>query len=61
MRLLEEAHQKQEFITGLIYVNESRPSLPELERLPDTPLVRLPEDKMRPSPDALAMLMRGMM
>ncbi|HLZ21621.1 MAG TPA: 2-oxoacid:ferredoxin oxidoreductase subunit beta, partial [Ktedonobacterales bacterium] len=39
MRLLEEAHQKQEFITGLIYVNESRPSLPELERLPDTPLV----------------------
>jgi 2-oxoglutarate ferredoxin oxidoreductase subunit beta len=54
MRLLEEAHQKQEFITGLIYVNESRPTLPELERLPETPLVHLPEERMRPSREALA-------
>ena len=34
---------KQEFITGLIYINEERPSLRELERLPETPLARLPE------------------
>jgi 2-oxoglutarate ferredoxin oxidoreductase subunit beta len=61
MRLLEDAHQKQEFITGLIYVNESRPSLPELEHLPETPLVHLPEKKLRPSPDQLDNLMRKMM
>src|SRR5579885_408709 len=54
MRLLEEAHQKQEFITGLIYVNESRPTFPELERLPDEPLARLPEERVRPSREALA-------
>ncbi len=54
MRLLEEAHQKQEFITGLIYVNEGRPTLPELERLPDDPLARLPEARVRPSREALA-------
>jgi 2-oxoglutarate ferredoxin oxidoreductase subunit beta len=54
MRLLEEAHQKQEFITGLIYVNESRPSFPELERLPEDALARLPEEKTRPSREALA-------
>ena len=61
MRLLEDAHQKQEFITGLIYVNEQRPSLPELERLPQTPLTRLPEEQIRPSRAALDTLMRKMM
>jgi 2-oxoglutarate ferredoxin oxidoreductase subunit beta len=61
MRLLEDAHQKQEFITGLIYVNESRPSLPELERLPETPLTHLPESQVRPSRAALDKLMKGMM
>ncbi|HEY7984523.1 MAG TPA: 2-oxoacid:ferredoxin oxidoreductase subunit beta [Ktedonobacterales bacterium] len=58
MRLLEEAHQKQEFITGLIYVNEARPSLPELQQLPETPLAHLPVEKLRPSPAALAAVMR---
>jgi 2-oxoglutarate ferredoxin oxidoreductase subunit beta len=61
MRLLETAHEKQEFITGLIYLNEGRPSLPELEKLPETPLVRLPEEKIRPSREALDALMRSMM
>ncbi|HEY7419997.1 MAG TPA: hypothetical protein VH593_32765, partial [Ktedonobacteraceae bacterium] len=54
MRLLEEAHQKQEFITGLIYVNEGRPTFPELERLPETPLVHLSEEHTRPTREALA-------
>ncbi|GAC1452705.1 MAG: 2-oxoacid:ferredoxin oxidoreductase subunit beta [Ktedonobacterales bacterium] len=57
MRLLEEAHQKQEFITGLIYLNEERASLPELERLPETPLAHLPEEKLRPSRAALAQVL----
>ncbi len=61
MRLLEEAHQKQEFITGLIYLNESRPSLLELERLPETPLARMPAEKVRPSREVLDGLMRKMM
>jgi 2-oxoglutarate ferredoxin oxidoreductase subunit beta len=61
MKLLEEAHLKQEFITGLIYVNEQRPSLPELERLPATPLVELPPERTRPGKDVLDRLMAKMM
>jgi 2-oxoglutarate/2-oxoacid ferredoxin oxidoreductase subunit beta len=61
MRLLEEAKLKQEFITGLIYINEERQSLAELERLPESPLARLPEDKVRPSRDALDALMKDLM
>jgi 2-oxoglutarate/2-oxoacid ferredoxin oxidoreductase subunit beta len=61
MRVLEEAHQKQEFITGLIYINEGRPSFPELEHLPETPLVHLPEERVRPPREALDKLMRAMM
>jgi 2-oxoglutarate/2-oxoacid ferredoxin oxidoreductase subunit beta len=61
MRMLEDAHLKQEFITGLLYVNEGRASFPEVERLPDTPLALLPEEKVRPSREALDKLMRKMM
>lgn len=61
MRLLEDAKEKQEFITGLIYINEERPSLTELERLPETPLARMQQEKLRPSRDALDALMRDMM
>ena len=61
MRLLEDAKTKQEFITGLIYINEERPSLSELERLPETPLARLGDEKLRPSRDALEALMKGLM
>ncbi|MCU0503503.1 MAG: 2-oxoacid:ferredoxin oxidoreductase subunit beta, partial [Anaerolineae bacterium] len=53
-RTLEEARQKQEFITGLIYVNEhERPDLHELLHYTDTPLVYLPDEKLRPDRAAL--------
>jgi 2-oxoglutarate/2-oxoacid ferredoxin oxidoreductase subunit beta len=61
LKLLEQAHEKQEFITGLIYLNEDRPGLPELERLPDTPLVHLDDAQIRPSRETLEKLMRGLM
>jgi 2-oxoglutarate ferredoxin oxidoreductase subunit beta len=60
MKLLEDAHRKQEFITGLMYINEERPSLPELERLPATPLAHLPQERLRPSRESLAALMESM-
>lgn len=47
IRLLEEARANQQFITGLIYIDEQRPTLPERERLSDTPLVHLPLEKLR--------------
>ena len=57
LRLLEEARARQEFITGLIYVDESRPTLPALQHLPETPLVRLSEETLRPSREALSKVM----
>ncbi len=53
MRVLEEAHLKQELITGLIYIDDSRPSLIESLELVDTPLVHLSEDRLRPRREAL--------
>jgi 2-oxoglutarate ferredoxin oxidoreductase subunit beta len=58
LRVLEEARQKQQFITGLIYFSEKeRPDLHELLQLVDTPLAYLSEEKLRPGPEALAGLL----
>jgi 2-oxoglutarate ferredoxin oxidoreductase subunit beta len=57
IRLLEEARHARQFITGLIYVDENRQSLAETSHLVDTPLVHLPEEKLRPPREALEKLM----
>ena len=57
-RLLEEARQQQLFITGLIYVDENRPTLPEVSHLIETPLVELPEEKLRPPRQVLDDILR---
>jgi 2-oxoglutarate ferredoxin oxidoreductase subunit beta len=49
IKKLEDAREHQEFITGLIYVNESRSTLTDLQRLVATPLVALPEEQLRPT------------
>lgn len=57
-RTLEQARQNQQFITGLIYINQDeRPDLHELLHYAETPLVHLPEDKLRPSRAALEEVM----
>ncbi|MCS6909812.1 MAG: 2-oxoacid:ferredoxin oxidoreductase subunit beta [Anaerolineales bacterium] len=60
MRLLQEARDKQQFITGLIYINTERPSLAELANLVDTPLAFLPQSQLRPSRESLEKLMEAM-
>jgi 2-oxoglutarate ferredoxin oxidoreductase subunit beta len=59
--LLLEAYEKQEFITGLIYINESRPTLQEVEGLTETPLAHLTEERLRPPRETLEKLMAEMM
>jgi 2-oxoglutarate ferredoxin oxidoreductase subunit beta len=54
---LEWARQSNEFVTGLIHFDDSRPSLAEVSGLGETPLVELPEEKLRPSPEDLARVM----
>ncbi len=61
LRLLEDARRDKEFITGLLYIDESRPSLTQLERLPATPLAQLTETELRPSRETLDRLMSELM
>jgi 2-oxoglutarate/2-oxoacid ferredoxin oxidoreductase subunit beta len=61
MELLEQAREKQELITGLLYINQERPTLPDLLRLTTTPLSQLPQERMRPSREAFTKLMDELM
>jgi 2-oxoglutarate/2-oxoacid ferredoxin oxidoreductase subunit beta len=60
LTVLTEAQQKQEFITGLIYINEARGTLHDTARVTGTPLAQLGEDQLRPSRESLAKLMAAM-
>lgn len=58
---LYRAEQAQEFITGLVYFDDSRPSLAELSQLPAQPLASLPNEKLRPSAQALNQIMQRLL
>ena len=60
MHRLQWAQAQGEFITGLIYYDDSRPSLAEAAQLVDAPLAALDEERLRPGPEALAALMAGL-
>jgi 2-oxoglutarate ferredoxin oxidoreductase subunit beta len=61
MELIEQSREKQELITGLLYINQERPTLPELMHLTTTPLSQLPQERMRPSREAFTKLMEELM
>jgi len=51
--MLEEANRKHELITGLIYINTEKKSLFDIYNLPDEPLNRMTEERLRPSRESL--------
>ena len=53
MRILEEANAKQLLLTGLIYISPNQPDLADIYKLPDTPLNRLTENRLRPPKDSI--------
>lgn len=59
--VLEKAQREQLFLTGLLYYEEPRPTLGETLGLTEAPLATLPEQKLRPSREALDKLMQSMM
>ncbi len=61
LKILEESNEKHEFITGLLYINENRRTLADVEHLVDEPLATLPQEKVRPSREALDKLMKSML
>ena len=60
IRILEEANSCNCLLTGLIYVDPSKPELTELYNLVDEPLNRLQEADLRPDPASIARV-NGMM
>lgn len=61
IQVLEKATFEQQFLTGLLYYEEPRATLADTLYLTETPLVHLPDEKLRPSQDALAKLMTEFM
>jgi 2-oxoglutarate ferredoxin oxidoreductase subunit beta len=53
LSMLEEANDRNELITGLIYINPKQKTLFDLYNLPETALNRLPVEKLRPGPESL--------
>jgi 2-oxoglutarate ferredoxin oxidoreductase subunit beta len=60
-RRLREARKNGEFLTGLFHLAPGRPSFVETLRLVDDPLAFLPEERLRPPPEALDEVMRSLM
>jgi 2-oxoglutarate ferredoxin oxidoreductase subunit beta len=60
LTVLTEAQRKQEFITGLIYINEGRGTLHDTTHLTSTPLAQLQEEQLRPPKAALEKLMASL-
>jgi 2-oxoglutarate ferredoxin oxidoreductase subunit beta len=54
MRLLEESQRNNWMITGLVYVDGSKPSLTRQYNLVDSPLNRLGDEDLRPSRESIA-------
>ncbi|MBL8102424.1 MAG: hypothetical protein JNM02_07855 [Anaerolineales bacterium] len=48
LRVMEEAQRNNWLVTGLLYVNTTKPNLTSIYNLVDTPLNRLTEAELRP-------------
>jgi 2-oxoglutarate ferredoxin oxidoreductase subunit beta len=57
LNLLREASDRNEFLTGLIYVEPEKKDFLSLLGLDDEPLVSIPDTRLRPSREALASVM----
>ncbi|MGH7742403.1 MAG: 2-oxoacid:ferredoxin oxidoreductase subunit beta, partial [Candidatus Eiseniibacteriota bacterium] len=60
MRAIHEARREQKFVTGLLYVDESKPSLGEELHMPKQSLAGLPIDKARPPREVLDSIMESL-
>lgn len=56
-RILEEAREGGELLTGLIYIDPTAPDFVSLLNIVDEPLATLPLEKVRPGRDALEEIM----
>ena len=61
LELLEASRERGEFVTGLLYINEKRDTLPETLHLSQTPLAHFSAEELRPSRENFAKLMTELM
>jgi 2-oxoglutarate/2-oxoacid ferredoxin oxidoreductase subunit beta len=55
---LMQAHEQGEVLTGVFYVDTSKPSFTDMLNLVDAPLATLPESRVRPSRQVLDQIMQ---
>lgn len=60
LRMLAEADEEDEIVTGLFYVNTKQPSFIDLLNVVDEPLATLPEARVRPPQSALHEVMESL-
>ena len=60
LMLCQESQVKQEFLTGLIYVEPAKKDFLALSGLGSTPIVTYPDERLRPTPQALAEIMESL-
>src|SRR5215475_14445890 len=60
VRMLMEAEENQEVLTGVFYINTEKPTFTDLLNLVDQPLATLPESLTRPPKEALDKLMTNL-
>jgi 2-oxoglutarate ferredoxin oxidoreductase subunit beta len=53
LRVMEESQRNNWLVTGLLYIETSKPSLTEAYNLVDSPLNRLHESDLRPGPEMM--------
>ena len=60
VRTLMEAHEKDEVLTGVFYIDTQKPTFIDLLNMVDEPLATLPESLTRPPEAALDSLMANL-
>jgi len=58
---LRNCQESSEFLTGLIYINESKPDFLTLLNMVDAPLATLPQERVQPSAEDLTEIMAALM
>jgi len=57
LRLLIESEERNEFLTGLIYLAPNRADFVTMQEMTETPLALLPDESLRPSRETLEAIM----
>ncbi len=60
VKALMEAHERGEVLTGVFYIDTTKPSFVEMLNMTEQPLAHLPQEKVRPSKQVLDEIMESL-